>query len=152
MGVHLDADGRVVTYRRLGVAWFLALCWIAVALIGIGVAASGSTGNGAFGVILAATSAWLVVRTLRQAVVVKPDELVIRNLTRTVRVPWDQIRSVEQPPPFPTYWRGGLQVHLQTGRTVSASAYSRSGWSRDDLAADVIRCLRDRIGQPSSAR
>lgn len=89
-------------------------------------------------------------RTLRLAIMAKPDYLVIRNFRNTHRIPWREVEDIFRPGPLPsavylenplTERKDGLYVRLKDGAVVSCALYSKSlmrRWPSNWALIDVV--------------
>jgi hypothetical protein len=76
----------------------------------------------------------VIVRVAHLAVVPKPDQLVIRNLRNTHRIPWSQIEKITEPGPVPAsvYLDNALALRdrrllvvLRDGAVISATLFDQ---------------------------
>ncbi len=67
-----------------------------------------------------------------------PGHVVVRNYFRTYRIAWAEISGFEEPPPYGTFRKAGLRIHLSDGRLISATLYGRSGVDSGKAARKVV--------------
>lgn len=96
---------------------------------------------------LALAAGWLSWRLWAARVEVHPDELVLVNWFRTLRLPWGQVRKVDTD-------ADGVCVALRDGRIVSVSAFQHGhealGFARTParrVAARLDAIRRDKRGR-----
>lgn len=136
--------GRGTVYRCHWYPFLQAAAFVFVALVGLaGVGADTSVGGRVFGGILAAVSLFFAVRGARAGTVVATDDsLVIRNVLRTHRVPYEEIRAVEteiRPVGPVRYRRSCLVLVLHDGtRKVYTEFNSPPGRSGHSSAVEVV--------------
>jgi len=74
----------------------------------------------------------VMARVGRLAVIAEPDQLVIRNIRNTHRIPWSEIETITEPGPIPVavYQENALarqnmtlQIVLREGAVLSATLY-----------------------------
>ena len=95
------------------------------------------------GGVAAVALACLAVRCWRLAVIAGPDQLVVRNFFRTVRISWQDIAGFEPSPPYGTLWKAGLGIRLTDGRLIAATAFGRNQYETGRVQAAVIRELEE---------
>jgi hypothetical protein len=89
------------TFRRHPVRFVFAYLWALVAAffgafaLAIGPGAPPTAGERIVYAAIALPFAILTVRTLRIGVVTGPDGVVVRNILRTHRIPWDDVAGFE---------------------------------------------------------
>jgi hypothetical protein len=87
----------------------------------------------------------LAIRIASMGIFAGPDQLVVRDYFRTYRIGWQEISGFEQPPPYGTWRKAGLQIRLSDGRVISATLYGRGGVDSGhaaSVAAEKLEQLR----------
>jgi hypothetical protein len=146
------ASPAVACRRSLYRWWMVLLTSVGPGLIFLsGVLVSSTHGwekiaNGAAVVAFAL----LGVRTARLGIFAKPDQLMVRDYFRSYHVLWSEIASFEMPPPYGTWRKVGLKIHLTDGRPISATLYGRtpldSGRGAHTVIQELDRLRLQRIG------
>jgi hypothetical protein len=85
----------------------------------------------------------LAVRSWRLAIIARPDQLVVRNFFRTVRISWQDIAAFETPPPYGALWKAGLGIRMKDGRLIAATAFGRNQYETGRVQAAVMRELEE---------
>ncbi len=86
----------------------------------------------------------VIVRTVSLRVVLRHDDLEIRNLWRTHRLAWSDITDVA-PPKYGHIRRAGLCVSTRTGKVVSASALIQGRLDPSGRGAHATAAIAQRI-------
>ncbi|MER5213108.1 PH domain-containing protein [Streptomyces sp. NPDC002838] len=84
----------------------------------------------------------LSVRVARLAIIVKPDHLLVRNIFRTYKVPWEQITSIDPPKRYGATRKTGIVISRTDGSALSATAYVRGPHNREQFAESVANDLQ----------
>lgn len=98
----------------------------------------------AWGSILSATVV-LMWRTARLAVVLRDRGVIVRNLFRTHRLGWQDVRAVDPAPPYGALRKAGMQFRLAGGDVVSASAFTRGPLDAPSVGDDLVDAVRSRL-------
>jgi Bacterial PH domain len=88
--------------------------------------------------VSAVVFAYVTVRSFQLAIVARPDQLVVRNIFRTVRISWENIARFE---PAPEYGIASMRIRLRDGRVIAVTAFGNRNWDTGRVSATVIREL-----------
>jgi hypothetical protein len=128
-----------------GAIGLLLLCDLAVSMPLGYKTASGAT---------ALVFAYLAIRAARAAIVAEADHLVVRDIHRTYQIGWQEIARFETPPPYGTWRKAGLRIHLIDGQMISVIAYAQGLLDTGRPEVTVVRELeqlrRQRTGNRTS--
>jgi hypothetical protein len=125
--------------------WTIALATVLGGLLVVGLfrlSTAGGTGDLVFGALLVGGSLYALFRVLTSGVHILPSGLIIRELTRSTRLPWDRIRSITSGPsdrsrvyvPVLTVTPGAVDPRWASRRGLRRS----SPGSGTDIAIDIL--------------
>lgn len=156
-----DEPGRRA-FRRTGPRLWLTVCAGLFCLIFVsGLFAGGDDGKETPSTVqrivvapLAAASLWTTIGVARQGIWTDRNGVKIRNVFRTHRLYWDEIKAIQSPVGYGVMRNSGISFVLQDGRRVNAALYSAGPLNRSDFAAEVVAALREererRLHDPSA--
>lgn len=119
-------------------------------VLATGVAAASSTLGRVLAGVLSMVPVALALRQARVAVVLTEDAVIVRNVFRTHRLPWQDIASVRPSTAFGygVARRTGAIFTLRSGQEISADAYVRAAWDRA-IGSDMVDAVSARLGTPA---
>ncbi len=139
----MDERARGTVYRRGTIRWLvLFTTWWLVVFLTLGGAHAGAP-TALVVAMLAAEAVLLVlaIATYRSAVIVRPSEMVIREMFRTTRIPWPEVIAVE------VGSQGAIagpaaSVRLRDGRSIGTPLWSGGLGAGNRATHRAIRSLQ----------
>ena len=125
--------------------WTIALATVLTGLLLVGLlrlSTASSALDVVFGVVLVGGALFALFRVLTSGVHILPSGLIIRELTRSTRLPWDRIRAITSGPSDRS--RVYVPVLTVTPGAVDPRWSGRRGWRRTsqgsgtDIAVDIL--------------
>jgi hypothetical protein len=92
------------------------------------------------------------VRTARLGMFAGSEQLVVRDWFRTYQVRWSEIASFELPPPYGTWRKVGLRIHLVDGGLISATLYGQNMFDTGRRSVRAVIQELDRLRAQNSDR
>ena len=130
--------------------WTIALAAVLAGLLVVGMfrlSTAGGVGDLVFGGVLVAGALYALFRVLTSGVHILPSGLIIRELTRSTRLPWDRIRAISSGPsdrsrvyvPVLTVTPGAVDQRWASRRGFRRASPGRSSkGSGTDIAVDIL--------------
>jgi hypothetical protein len=84
---------------------------------------------------------WITVRVSRQGIWADAESVIVRNVLRTYRFRWNDVREVAPPLPYGTFSGSGLSFTLRDGRRIASSLYAAGPFNRPGFADAVVEEL-----------